>query len=73
LFFFQACKGVELDKAGDDKHLAISVAQHLGTEKSITRFGAALSALDGEEYKKKCEITASADDRLQKTLRAFLI
>jgi hypothetical protein len=66
---YSSLQAVELDKIGDDEYLAISVAHHLGIEKPITRMGAAISALGGEEYKKKCELTASAYDRLHETLR----
>jgi hypothetical protein len=66
---YSSLQAVDLSSYGDDEYLAISVAHHLGTEKPITRMGAAMSALGGEQYRRKCEIITLAYDRLQEALK----
>src|SRR6202795_3613925 len=62
---YSSLQAVDLSSYGDDEYLAISVADHLGIEKPITRRGAAMSALGGEEFRRKRGIIAVADGRLR--------
>jgi hypothetical protein len=65
---YSSLQAVDLSVWLDDEYLAISVAHHLGLEKPITRMGTAISALGGDDYRKQCERTARAYDRLHEAL-----
>jgi hypothetical protein len=65
---YSSLQGVDLAIYRDDEYLARSVAHHLQLDEPITRMVAAVSALGGPEYQKKCERVAHAYETFEETL-----